>query len=352
MKKGVRILFAAGGTGGHLKPPEQLADILKKEGCEVLFVAKGLSKNRNFSKRYKYREISSSSLSGGIFRGGGLIFRGFLKSLFLIKKFKADVVVGFGSHYSFPTLLAALVLKKRIVLFESNLSTGRVNRFFTPFSCGLFLQFEKNHKKAIFVNPLPWKSFLNIKRVDAKKKLGLEPEVFTILVFGGSQGSEFVNKTFLKAAFNIDIKFQVIHITGDDEKIKGVYDSLNIRSYVKGFEENMELLYVASDLVVSRSGAMTISEIIFFERPSLLIPFEGSKEDHQKKNARFMADKVGGSLIFFEGEKDFLNSLNLLLKDFKLRKLLISNIKRYKKKVKMEGRDNFVDIIIRHGRGI
>jgi UDP-N-acetylglucosamine--N-acetylmuramyl-(pentapeptide) pyrophosphoryl-undecaprenol N-acetylglucosamine transferase len=337
------IVFATGGTGGHLKPPQQLADILGKNH-KIVFMGKKLSSNYNFrSEGYFFKEIESSPLNRKNFiKGFFLIFKGFLQSLLFFWKFKPSVVFGFGSYYSFPILLAAFFLKKPIILFEPNVSLGRVNKFFVKRARVLAHQFLKGeYINGELVQLLPWGNSMKIENKErALKKLGLEENVFTFLVFGGSQGSSFINEIFLDAAIFFKknkIKFQVIHLFGKGEDLKKRYEKSlrGIKFFISPFERDMQKFFSAADVAICRSGALTLSELIFFSLPSILIPFELSSKDHQKENAYFMQNDIKGGVCLLEGnEKKFKG----ILKDFiqnkeKVRKMR-ENLSIFKESVK------------------
>ncbi len=272
----LKVLIAAGGTGGHLFPARQLSEILKD--CEVHFAGHRLEITPFFDRKVPYHEIASTSSK----KEWPILVKGAWQSLKLLRYFKPDVVVGFGSFHSFPVLLAAAILRKKIVLFEPNCSLGKVNRFFVPFAQKLALQFPMAHPKAIYVPLLPWTE----KKVRTKI-YPRDPGRLTILVFGGSQGANFINKAFCQAAQWLQFPFQVIHLTGkEDPEIR-----YSVPAIVKPFEEEMEAAYDAADLVVCRCGAATTAELIRFQKPAVVIPYPYA-HDHQKKNGEFLGKGV------------------------------------------------------------
>lgn len=325
MKKKLNVLISSGGTGGHLIPAQQLAKkLIKEDEAEILFMAKGLSDNRNFNKEiYKFKDVSSGPLTpkkiiGSLFA----IFLGTVQTIASILKNKVDIIVGFGSYHTFPVLLGGYLLRKPIVVFESNSTLGKVNRFFAKKAKVVAMQFEMNDQKKYknmkLVPTLPWIAYEEkMEKKAARKKLKLNEDLFTFLVFGGSLGASFINDIFSKACEKIITKgtFQVIHICGDEEKsaqMKSFYESLNIVAHTSPYEKDMIPLYSAADIVICRSGAATISELIFFEKPSILIPFPFSSENHQALNAFFMEEKIGGGTVFLEKNFDFQEFIEVL----------------------------------------
>lgn len=304
------ILIAAGGTGGHLLPAKQLGDLLKKREAAVLFMGKGFQKISYFQEG-EFIEIASGSIRGktlwGFCQGMLQLLQGVWQALRILRLKKVDVVIGFGSYHSFPVLVAAKLLRLPLILFEANCVLGKVNRFFAKSADLLALHLPVKHLpsgiKTAFVDALPWvKPEKRIEKSAARKSLSLDPSAPTFLIFGGSQGASYLNQLFLKAAEEWrrkKIPFQVIHLTGTEESAKEAkhwYERLSILSYVRSFEKEMPIVFSASDFVICRSGASTVAELIFFEKPALLIPYPYATENHQEENARFFVEKAGGGI--------------------------------------------------------
>ncbi len=313
-----KFLIAAGGSGGHLFPAQQLACKLKD--CEVMIAGHKLKENPFFLQKNPFREISAAvPKKGNYFRFFFSTLFGFFQSIVLLLKFSPDVVVGFGSYHTFPILLASFFLRKKIVLFEANCVLGKVNRFFAKAASKVAIQFPLTLplSKTVFVSLLPWgekKEMPKVSCEEARIYFGLQPHFTTILVFGGSQGASFLNEIMPKAVpFLSEKKVQMIHLTG---KGKTTYGEKNV--CVKEFEERMDLAYMASDVVICRSGAGTLGELIRYKKPSLLIPFPFSSEDHQLENGRFLTHVVKGSRLLKQDEassEKIGQEMNLLLKD-------------------------------------
>ena len=301
----MKVLIAAGGSGGHLIPAQQLASSLSD--CEVLFAGHKLDTSPFFQReRFSFFSIRSAPLQWsikGLFQFIKESMVGCYQSLKMLRRFRPDVVVGFGSFHSFPVLLAAFILRKKLVLFEANCLLGKVNRLFAPFSQIVAAQFDlKNAPKHLRSVPLlPWTERNNdLDHNQAVKELGFDPSHLVCLVFGGSQGAAFLNRS-IPSALPRDI--QVIHLTGSDKTAQEVaeqYRAAGIKAIVKGFETNMAKVYAAADFAICRSGAATMAELIHYALPALLIPFPKSMEDHQRINAQFLAKKIGGAKMLDE----------------------------------------------------
>jgi UDP-N-acetylglucosamine--N-acetylmuramyl-(pentapeptide) pyrophosphoryl-undecaprenol N-acetylglucosamine transferase len=356
LEKKIKVLISASGTGGHLIPAQQLAVKLQKRNCKVFFAASNLSTRRFFQKdKFLYLDISSSMLNKRtIFLAFFKILKGLIQSLKLILKYKPNVVIGFGSYHTFPIILASFLLRKKIILFDSNIILGRVNRIFSNVAKYVAVQFEldKKIKNSVLVKRFPWQLEEEIKE-DFFKELGLEEDVFTIMVFGGSQGSKIINDNFIECVQELikNYEIQIIHIVGDyeKEKIKKIYNNYNIKSYVSNFEKNLFAFYKISDLVISRAGACSISEIIHFEKPSILIPFKWAKDNHQYKNALFMK-KIGISSVILEEKLTkqvfFSEILSFLIENKKKICLFKKNVQRFKISESRKNIIDFLDLIL------
>jgi UDP-N-acetylglucosamine--N-acetylmuramyl-(pentapeptide) pyrophosphoryl-undecaprenol N-acetylglucosamine transferase len=304
----MKIIIAAGGTGGHLLPAQQLAEELQKE-AEILFAGHRLDATPFFRRDlFSFRVIPAAPFKlsmRGLYSFFKTMIRGVRESVRLIIDFQPDVVVGFGSFHSFPLLLAAMLMRRKIVLFEANCLLGKVNRLFAFDAKIVATQFslKKSRRNLRFVPLLPWtKQSVLIEKAKARKALGLDRDRLTFLVFGGSQGADFLNRSI---PLCLSTDFQVIHLAGNDAAALDVekrYSQAGVICRVKGFESNMELLYSAADFAICRSGAGTAAELIRYSLPALLIPFPFASDDHQRVNAQFLVKNIRGATMLLENE--------------------------------------------------
>lgn len=328
-----KILIAAGGTGGHVFPAQALAQQLQKQdpSCDILFMGKGLSTNKYFKKDvFEHRSIDSATpFQKSILRtlsSIGILAKGIWQAYSWIHEFSPSIVVGFGSFHSFPVLAAAWLKRVPIVLFESNSIPGKVNRIFSRMALVSAVQFPKakeNMKGPCIEVSMPfWQSDeeLPVTQEEARSYFSLNPLFFTILVFGGSQGSLAINTIvaqclakFRKEKENI----QVIHLTGFSssvEEMQSFYEQQGILACVKPFEEKMFLAWTSADLTICRAGASTLAEIVSFEVPAILVPYPTASEQHQLKNAHFLEEEVKGGFCVEEKELTVEKLLFLLNK--------------------------------------
>jgi UDP-N-acetylglucosamine--N-acetylmuramyl-(pentapeptide) pyrophosphoryl-undecaprenol N-acetylglucosamine transferase len=301
-----KILIATGGTGGHIFPAQALASELLEKDYELLFAGGGLGSNRYFNRgRFPFSQVASATpLKGNPFKSLFRIGKGIKQSLKLIDKFQPDMVVGFGSFYSFPVLAAARWRKIPIILFEPNAIPGKVNRLVSKWALLSAVQFSEAGNQLsgnIIEVKMPVGEKKQLNPDVARDYFYLDHQSFTFLVFGGSQGAESINRLFSQTILKViaPTAFQVIHITGKTdsaELIRRQYEAAGIRACVKAFEERMDLAWSAADAVVGRSGAASIAELIKFEVPGILVPFPQAADDHQTKNALFIEKEVGGAI--------------------------------------------------------
>lgn len=302
-----RVIIAAAGTGGHVLPAQALARELVAEGLDIHFVGKGLTQNRCFDHElFAHKEIASASPFA---RGQRMtwpisLLKGYRQSLSLWRSFSPDLVVGFGSYYTVAPLLAAIQKKTPIYLYDSNAIPGRVTRLFAPFAVESGLQFScaaKALKGKWHEIEVPSGHIAHPKE-EAREHFGLDRQKFTLLIMGGSQGAEGINRAFLESIdfLHNELSFQVIHIAGEEkraEEIRSIYREKGIRSYVCAYEKQMDLAWSAADAAITRSGASTIAEQIAMGVPTLFIPLARAAHNHQLLNARAICAIKGAEIL-------------------------------------------------------
>lgn len=313
-----RILIATGGTGGHIYPAVAIAQQLTADlpDSKILFVGGGLEKNKYFgSHTFDKCTVSCATLLTkspvAIVKTCASIAKGVWQSRAIIRDFKPHVAVGFGSYYSFPPLVAARMQSVPLVLHEANSIPGKVNKLLAPLADAVGVHFPQTidflKGQGIEVG-MPLRAGYkkgSIRKEAALKHFGLESELPTLLVFGGSQGARIINVNVLSALKLLKQKMglQVINITGDplsQEEFQKAYESAGIKACVKAYENRMDIAWQAADAVVCRAGASTVAELFEFEVPGILIPFVRAAEGHQEYNADFIVKIVGGSKMLHE----------------------------------------------------
>ncbi|MFH1309228.1 MAG: undecaprenyldiphospho-muramoylpentapeptide beta-N-acetylglucosaminyltransferase [Candidatus Omnitrophota bacterium] len=307
----MKVILAAGGSGGHIFPSIALADELKKrENSDIFFVSSKRRLDKNIFKGSKYPcfflSINPMPLTFNVVKIIGFIlkfFKDMVWSFYIILKVKPDVVVGFGGYSSGTICVAAKVFRVPILLHEQNYVPGRANKILCRIADSVALSFDGTDKYFANVktkivhsgNPLRIDALLNDRDVSAKK-LGLFLDRKTVLIMGGSQGCSFLNETVSRTAVimnkKMPQKLQFIHLTGpkDYARIKQFYEENAVSGKVFSFLETISDAYAASDLAVTRSGAAAVFELAYYSRAMILVPYPNPK-NNQRSNARYFADK-------------------------------------------------------------
>ena len=323
MKK--KLLISTGGSGGHTIPDIALYEHLKNDFEIFLTTDKRGAKyiNKNI---YNYTLIEIPRISKNFLKLPYVVLYlivSFFKSFFFIKKNNIQVLISTGGYMSLPLCLSAKMLKVKIYLFEPNVVIGRSNKFFIKFSEKI-ISYSKNLKnfpekykhKIFLIEPL-----LRKKIYQEKKKFENKiKKPFTILIIGGSQGAEFFDNQISELMIDLskDLEILIIQQLTDKAKtklLKEKYTKAGIKNELFSFDEEIIKKYNQVDFAITRSGASTISELIFFNVPFLAIPLPKSKDDHQFYNAKKYSDKklcwlVNQSDYKKENLKDFI--LNLI----------------------------------------
>jgi UDP-N-acetylglucosamine--N-acetylmuramyl-(pentapeptide) pyrophosphoryl-undecaprenol N-acetylglucosamine transferase len=309
MKK--KIIFAGGGTGGHIYPAIVVAQEMKKiiPEIEVIFMGTGRETERKILNYYGYKllTIRIEGLKGKnlfkLIKSLLLIPQALIDSWKIIKKEKPDLVIGAGGYSSGPLVLMASLKKIPTAIMEQNLKPGLTNRILKYFVRKAFLSFEasKNYfgKKGIYVGNPVRKEFLNLKE---KRR----DECLSILIFGGSQGSHLINKMITEAISYLKErkeKIVLFHQTGemDFEWVKNFYKKNNIKANVSSFFYEIHKFFEKADLLICRAGASTLAEIIVSQKPAILIPYAQASNRHQELNALELKRKGAVEIIL---EKD------------------------------------------------
>lgn len=297
-----RVVIAVGGTGGHVYPALALAEQLD---CERMFVSGGLKDNLHFCQGdYSFRQVSCGTFS---LRGIPKICLGVMQAWRVLREYRPDLVIGFGSYYSLPTLIAARMCRIPILLHEQNSVPGKVNRFFSGKAVLTGVHFpdaKKMLRGDVIEVGMPLRKGLRMEKSEARKYYGLKPDKMTLLVFGGSQGARAVNELIRDHIQELP-ELQILHFIGKHDPVKPYqdhYKKIGVNACVKAFENRMDIAWQAADVMVSRSGAGTVAEMIEYEVPGVLIPYPYAMDDHQSRNADFVVKQVGGAVKCLQQE--------------------------------------------------
>jgi UDP-N-acetylglucosamine--N-acetylmuramyl-(pentapeptide) pyrophosphoryl-undecaprenol N-acetylglucosamine transferase len=312
-KKNLRVVVACGGTGGHLFPGLAVAQELRGRGHEPLLIvsekaidATALQAHPEF-RAEKLPSIGMPSvLSPAFIRFLRRLWESTSMCRHLYKRFRPDVILGMGGFTSTPPILAARRGRLPSFIHESNAIPGKANRFSARFATKVLLGFADAAEyfpkaQTLFTGtPVRTEVGRRLPREAALERFGLDPSRKTVLVMGGSQGAAGINQLFFRIAKDLSAQpIQVIHFTGerDDQLAAANYLRDNLPSYVAAFHEKMEEAYSAADLIVSRAGASSLSEISFFGLPSILIPYPFAADNHQEANARIFVRRGAAEMV-------------------------------------------------------
>lgn len=338
-----KFIISGGGTGGHIYPAIAIANALKEDNPdhEILFIgAKGKMEMEKVPKAgFKIiglwisgfqRSLTIKNLLFPI----KLIFS-LLRTAGIIIKYKPDVVIGVGGFASGPTLRMADWLGYPIMIQEQNSFPGMTNRILAPKTkriCVAYPGLEKffsSDKLRLTGNPVR-KDILNLegKKEEAIHHFNLNSEKRTLLIVGGSLGARSINLGVQKYLNEITgMGIQVIWQTGKSfDKIEGLPEEVKMMTFI----ERMDLAYAAADFVISRAGALAVSEIALVKIPSILVPYPHASENHQFKNAEALVK--GEAAILLEDNKvdeDLLSSLTSIVENNDLANKLRENIQSF-----------------------
>ncbi|MBQ9313835.1 MAG: undecaprenyldiphospho-muramoylpentapeptide beta-N-acetylglucosaminyltransferase [Clostridia bacterium] len=325
----MKILIAAGGTGGHINPGIAIGKMLSAKGNQVKFVGTNIGMEKDLVPKagFELEMVHSEGLHRGLslknIKTMMTLNQGVVDCKALIKKEKPDLVIGTGGYVTAPLMIAGLKLKVPTMIHESNALPGKTTIWLSKSVDVVALGFEDakrhipNAKNAVFTGN-PTSMNIAISKDEMKKKLGINGKL--LLVFGGSQGAKKINDTMVELINDNKLTgYEVIYATGNsnyDEVVSNVKiknKNIKIEKYIYNMNEVMK----AADLVVCRSGALTVTEIAIVGVPSILIPFPYAAENHQFYNAKTLED-VGAGIVIEEKNltKDILEEkINEVMKN-------------------------------------
>jgi len=306
----MRVLIAAGGTGGHIYPGIAVAkEIVRRHpGSEVKFVgtARGLENKLVPQAGFELLLIDSVGLKnvGFAARARGLLVlpKSLGQARALIKRFRPDVVIGAGGYVSGPVLLTASLMKLPTLVMESNALPGWTNRVLARFIDRAAVSFEAalpifRGKGVVTGNPVRREFF----EIPAKQR---EPAQLSVLIFGGSQGAHAINEAMIAALpllGAVKNKLKVRHQTGeaDYDRVAAGYldEGWGEQASVSKYIDDMVAAFTEVDLVICRAGATTTAELIAAGKASLMVPFPFAADDHQRKNAEAMESAGAATMI-------------------------------------------------------
>ena len=333
----MKVMIAAGGTGGHIYPALALAEeIMHEQGNEVIFFGSNSRMEAEVipAKGYPFYGLSMASGNGSLRNKASMVLslaKAQKKAMRILKKEKPDFCVGFGNYISVPLILAAHRLHIPTMLHEQNSFAGKANRFLGPWADACAGCYESNigqlpeKKTRILGNPAATQAAVTVFDPACLEELGLDPDIPFVIFMMGSLGSSSVSAVIDEAIGLFDPSYQVIIAKGTSNAYEYKHQSegmVRIVPYVDG-----KMMLNGCALAVTRAGATTIAEIAACGTPSVLIPSPFVPNNHQYYNALELSEK--GAAVLIE-EKDLTASklaaeISRIMADDELRKQMKEN---------------------------
>ncbi len=321
----MRVIVAAAGTGGHINPGIAIANKIKKEepNSEIIFIGtkRGLEKDLVPRSGFELKTIESYGISRSLTIKN---IKRFVKTVMsigeakkIIKEFKPDIIVGTGGYICVSVCKAAQKLKVPYVIHESNVLPGVATKLLAKKASKILVGFEEAKERlgkeinvAVTGTPTKIKDLqLNDFEIESRiQEMGLSPDKPVALVFGGSQGAESINKSLVDIIENkMNKTYQIIWATGpkqyDTVKKQLMEKQINIDNIhgikVLPYIYDMESVMNICDIIIARSGAMTVTEIEKLGKAAIFIPFPYAAENHQEYNARAL-EKAGAAKVILD----------------------------------------------------
>lgn len=360
MKK-LKFILSGGGTGGHIYPAIAIANELQVRFPEAEFLFVGAKDKMEMQKvpeaGFKIRGLWIAGLQRRLTFDNTLfpvkLITSLLKARRIIAEFKPNVVIGTGGFASGPLLQVASIAGIPTVIQEQNSYPGITNKLLSGKASKICVAYENlerffpKNKMILTGNPVR-QDLIGVegKRAEALQYFNLDKDKKTLLVLGGSLGARRINQLIAKEIFdftaqNVQVIWQCGKLYFDEYKHFGDKDNVQVLAFI----DRMDLVYAAADVVISRAGASSVSELCIVGKPTIFIPSPNVAEDHQTKNAQSIVDK-GGAILIKESELDtqFKTIFNKLILDDNLQKSLSENIKKL---AKVNATNDIVEEIIK-----
>lgn len=343
-----KIIFAGGGTGGHVYPALATIEALRDKGnFEILYVGgyRGVEKYILANRDIAFKTIWISGFQR-YFTIKNLLFFikliiGLIQSIVILMKFKPNVVVGTGGYVSGPVLFMAAKFGYSTLVQEQDSYPGVTTRLLARYVDIICLPYNgvnqhlKKVKGEVKVTGNPIRKSLKIvEKSAAASQWNFKAELPIIFVFGGSQGAQSINKAIFEFAEQFIQKYntQFIWQTGkrNFEEYKSTKLSHSENILIKDYIDIIDMAYSAADIIICRAGAVTLAELSIVAKPCILVPYPHAAANHQEKNATTI-EKVGAAIVVREGKnfkQDIFETLKKLLENSKLRKQMSEKWKK------------------------
>jgi len=319
----VTVLFAGGGTGGHLMPGLSVAQELRRlhgERVRAVFVgtADGMERAMVEARGFEFAGLPNMRMDRSVLGMPRWAFRsarGLVGARRLVTRLSPDVAVSLGGHASLAPSVASVLSGVPLALMEQNAIPGKTNRWLSWWAAeayapwpGIEAMFARPERVRVTGNPIRGELLQRPGRDEAAAKFGLDPDKRTLLVMGGSLGALAVNRAVIEALPHLEAeaeRVQILHGTGkvSYDEVRAGYEGRRIKATVLPFIVDMGAAYAVSDLVLCRAGGTSLAELTALGIPAVLVPLPIAANDHQRKNAAVVAG-AGAALIVEQGDLD------------------------------------------------
>lgn len=340
------FIISCGGTGGHLSPGIALAEKLQEIGHKCILIISQKKVDQELCRAYpqlSFIQFPGIGFSKNVFRWPYFLYhqiKNFLQAFRLIKEVQADAVIGFGGFLNVGIIIAAFFLRKSCFLHEANHVPGKAIRLLSIFAKRIYVpegvQIKSIFTKAILNCGMPIrKEIRKINKEEAKIQLNFSPRQKLIVVIGGSQGANRLNKWVIDQFETLISKtINILCVTGLNQGNAHSIEKINtegIHTKVTfiPFYNQMHVLYSAADLVISRAGAGTLSELAKCETPSIVIPYPHSANNHQLANALHFEQRGCCLMLKQENIVSLLNETLKLLENIELLEKMSYNLRQF-----------------------
>lgn len=335
----MKVLITGGGTGGHIYPAIAIANKIQSgmKDSQILFVGtkRGLESDLVPKAGYQLKTITVSGfrrkISLDTVKSVRELFKGLQEAASIIKSFKPDIVIGTGGYVCGPVVFVASLMNIKTMIHEQNVIPGVTNKILSKFVNKILISFEEssryfsNSSKLVTTGNPVRKEFIDFDREVFRNELGIAEDKIVVTSFGGSRGAEKINEVMLDVMKRFNDRKEIIfyHITGEKhydqmmEKFKNMALSHSANLNILPYVHDMPKLMGASDLIISRSGAITLAEITAMGLPSILIPSPHVTNNHQEHNGRVL-EKNGAAVLLLEkdlNDKNIVDLLHLFIRD-------------------------------------
>ena len=303
----MNILIATGGTGGHIFPAIETAKALRVRGHQVSFAGVlGVNEDKIKALEFPVFSLSARGLNDRSFLGwlnfGSIMTQAIFRSFGVVRRCVPDKIIGFGGYGAFPVVMAGALMRCPVLIHEQNVVPGKSNTLLSKIVKKVAISFEGSRPyfdpaKVVWTG-CPCHYGAVPSKSESLLSFGLEENKKTIVLLGGSQGSQRLNEIFYELMKDLcRCGFQGIHMTGKKEHLlyeaRYKEEGLSVKTYA--FINNIGQAYAVADIIIARAGAATVSELGLLGLAAVLVPYPFAG-NHQKYNADVLADK-GAALI-------------------------------------------------------